>query len=125
MWVRAIILFAFLLLGWASPAFAQEPESLEQLIVQLYGASVRIVGLAAFLMLLYAGIRRMLGHVQESNNIILDAIVGTVLLLSSVVILNSINPDLVRQDRPVLDPARFNTRPLPQNESSILPIIIQ
>lgn len=87
---------------------AGDAESLEELIVDLYAASVRIVGLAAFLMLLYAGVRRMMGNVQESNAIIMDAIIGTVLLLSSVVILNSINPDTVQQGERVLDPDRFD-----------------
>ena len=121
--MRALVIVALVVLVPASLVFAQETgrgaggvqltgardaESLEQLIVDLYAASVRIVGLAAFLMLLYAGVRRLMGNVQESNRIIMDAIVGTVLLLSSVVILNSINPDTVVQEGRVLDPDRFD-----------------
>ena len=110
---------------------AKDADSLEALIVDLYAASVRIVGLAAFLMLLYAGVRRMMGHVQESNAIIMDAIIGTVLLLSSVVILNSINPDTIQQGGRVLDPDRFDPpgeRGAPTGAGgtgAILPIIVQ
>ena len=76
----------------------------EELISMFYNGAVRVVGLAAFLMLLYAGIVRMLpfGSPQQSNQIIIDVIVGTVLLLSSVIILNSINPDLTSQENTMI-----------------------
>ncbi|HXV26861.1 MAG TPA: hypothetical protein VD862_02480 [Candidatus Paceibacterota bacterium] len=83
-----------------------QPVTLEALISSLYSASVRVVGLCAFLMLLYAGVRRLMGDAQGSNQIIIDTLIGTVLLLSSVLILNSINPDTTTQQEPVF--------PLPQ-----------
>lgn len=98
---RVILIIALVLVLWASPAFAQGadnlPNTIEGLIVSLYAGSVRIVGLAAFLMLLYAGVLRLIGNGSESNKVIVDAVVGTVLLLSAVVILQSINPDLTQQ----------------------------
>jgi hypothetical protein len=89
-----------LLFLWAPDALAQEPETLEQLVSELYSASLSVVGLAAFIMLLYAGVLRILGKAQESNQIIEDAIIGTVLLLSAVVILNSISDTFTKRERP-------------------------
>jgi len=93
--VLSLLLFTLL----AQPVLAQQPDTLEQLISSFYNGAVRIVGLAAFLMLLYAGIIRMLpfGSPEQSNQIIQDVVIGTVLLLSAVIILNSINPDLTNQ----------------------------
>ena len=98
---RTIIVLMVLVLA-SGVASAQEPESLEQMISSLYDGSVRVVGLAAFLMFLYAGVLRMLpeglgGNPQRSNEIMIDAVVGMVLLLSAVLILDSINPDLTNQ----------------------------
>jgi len=113
---RTLLIIAMLTVILTQPAFAQEPESLEQLISSLYSGSVRVVGLAAFLMILYAGIIRMLpfGDNERSNQIIIDAVVGTVLLLSAVIILNAINPDLTQQERSFgekLGEYSGNTRP--------------
>ena len=134
---RATIIAVLLLMLWITPVLAQtgqttsnDPQTIESLVVSLYNGSVRIVGLAAFLMILYAGILRLIGRGSESNAIIFDAIVGTVLLLSAVIILNSINPDLTRQsgsfqqnvsgaNRPA-----GSTRTLPTS-GAILPIFVQ
>jgi phosphatidylglycerophosphatase A len=94
----------------APDALAQEPESLEELISSLYSASIQVVGLAAFLMFLFAGMVRM-GIIpqtkpEDSTAIMWDAAIGTVLLLSSVIILNSINPDTTSQ-KPVFRDGRL------------------
>lgn len=137
---RTILIIAFVFVLWATPVLAQQtvenlPTSIEGLVVSLYNGAVRIVGLAAFLMLLYAGILRLMGRGQESNQVILDAVVGTVLLLSSVVILNSINPDLTQQGQIFRESRPQNQTPsdsgsggstntLPTS-GAILPIIVQ
>lgn len=134
---RTILIFAFIFLLWASPVLAQNsdafPETIEGLVVSLYNGSVRVVGLAAFLMILYAGVLRLVGRGSESNQVILDAVVGTILLLSSVVILNSINPDLTQQGPMFRQtntqrggataPNPGGTQTLPTG--AILPIVIQ
>lgn len=106
------ILVVFAVLLWITPVSAQvtvpgtgDPQTLEEAISELYSWSVRIVGLCAFIMLLYAGVRRIMGDTGGSNQIIQDALIGTVLLLSAVVILNSINPDTTKQDKPVFPAA--------------------
>lgn len=124
MYIRALCIAALVVLVLSSPVLAQtsSPETLEGLIVELYSGAVRIVGLAAFLMILFAGMVRM-GIIpgrapEESTSIILDAIIGTVLLLSSVLILQSINPDLVRQDTPVFDESRYESFDSPESNTS-------
>lgn len=107
---RRVIIFVLVgLVLWITPVFAQpltapgDSQTLEQAISELYSSSVKVVGLSAFLMLLYAGVRRIMGDAGGSNQIIQDALVGTVLLLSAVIILNSINPDTTTQTKPVFD----------------------
>ena len=126
---RTILIIALVFALWATPVLAQQPQenlptSLEGLIVSLYNGAVRIVGLAAFLMILYAGILRLVGRGRESNQVILDAIVGTILLLSAVVILNSINPDLTQQGEIFrnTDATRNNAQ---TGGGAILPIVVQ
>ncbi len=73
------------------------PSSLGELISQTYTAAQTFVGLAVFLMLLYAGIKMMLGKRSEALQIIKDVVIGTILLFSAYIILNTINHDLVQQ----------------------------
>ena len=105
---KLIVLLALGIALWTTPAaLAQSvelpPATLEGMIADLYSWSVRIVGLAAFLMLLYAGVLRIMGRSGESNQVIQDALTGLVLLLSAVVILNSISEDFTKQSRPVFE----------------------
>jgi hypothetical protein len=95
--VRVLTSAALGILLFAPSVFAGDPQSLGEVLNQTYAYSLRIVGLCIFLMFLYAGIRLMLfGDQQQAKKIAIDAVIGLVLLFSSYVILNSINPDLVR-----------------------------
>lgn len=77
-----------------------DPVPLGQPISDLYSYSLRLVGLAAFVMFLLAGLAYMIPALEKTVgkpwDIIKNAIIGLVLLFSAYVILNTINPDLVR-----------------------------
>jgi hypothetical protein len=70
-------------------------------ISDLYSYSLRIVGVFAFVMFLYAGVMYMLPESMRPANgtkpleIIKNVIIGVVLLFSAYVILNTLNPALV------------------------------
>ena len=71
-----------------------------QYIRAVYIFFVWIVGLLAVVMIIYGGIRWVAaagnaGHIKEARDIVTNAIAGVVLALLSVVILRTINPDLV------------------------------
>lgn len=80
-----------------------DPVPLGQPISELYNYSLRLVGLAAFVMLIYAGLIYMLPDDLRKKwgtpnpwDVIKDVIIGVILLFSAYVILNTINPDLVQ-----------------------------
>jgi hypothetical protein len=72
--------------------------NLGEMIDGFYQYALSIVGIAVFSMFLYAGFKFMFGKGSEGWKIIQDAIIGALILFSAVVILNAINPDLVRQE---------------------------
>ncbi len=76
------------------------PVPLGQPISDLYSYSLRLVGLAVFIMFIVAGLAYIVPGIQKSvgepKDIIKNAIIGLVILFSAYVILNTINPDLVR-----------------------------
>ena len=71
-----------------------------QPIIDLYDYSLKLVGLAAFVMLLVAGLSYMIPGAKkflgEPWDIIKNVVIGVIILFSAYVILNTINPDLVR-----------------------------
>lgn len=105
---RILLLISILTLGGAPfGAQAQDttpaPTSLGELIGGFYVTALQLVGLAVFLMFLYAGLSYLFNNGRTfiggapAWHIFRDAVIGTVLLFSAYVILNSINPDLVEQ----------------------------
>jgi len=72
---------------------------LAQYISGIYRLSVGLGAILAAIMIVYGGFRYMLAaalpQVQESKTIIQDAVIGLVVLLSSFLILKTINPKLV------------------------------
>ena len=81
-------------------------NSLGVFISDLYNFSLSIVGLCVFFMFLYAGVQLLItGNTNLAKKIAQDAVIGTVLLYSAYIILNSINHDLVDQK------ARTTTNP--------------
>lgn len=66
-----------------------------ELISQAYSYSLNLIGIAAFAMLVYAGIRMIMGKRDEALRIVKDVVIGVILLFSAYVILYNINHDLV------------------------------
>ena len=78
-----------------------QPESLGQFIADIYLYAPRIAGLAVFVMFLWAGLKAFQGGWAAARPIIQDAVIGFILLFSAVLILETINHDLVSQDRSI------------------------
>lgn len=93
------IALLFLSANFASALDALQPVPIGKPISDLYSYSLRIVGLAVFVMFVIAGLAAMVPWLQKKvgkpTEIILNAIIGLVILFSAYIILNSINPDLV------------------------------
>ena len=68
-----------------------------ELVSQAYTYSQTLIGMAAFVMLVYAGIRMITGKRDEAISIIKDVAIGVVLLFSAYIILSNINTELVQQ----------------------------
>lgn len=90
------------LLGFPFIAQGVSPVTtrLGELTADLYSYALTIVGLAVFIMFVVAGLAAMVPALQKKvgtpTDIIKDAIIGLIILVSAFVILNTINPDLVR-----------------------------
>ncbi len=79
--------------------FLGEIETPSALFSKIYTFGVSFVGLAAFFMFTYGAVRYMMageGNPSEARKIMYNAIFGLVLALVSYLILNIINPELVK-----------------------------
>jgi hypothetical protein len=104
---RLSLLIVLVVLVAPVPAFAQLTElgvvPFGSVINDLYSKSLQIVGLAVFIMFLIAGMSYILpdqikpSFMKNPITIIQDAVIGTILLFSAYVILNTLNPALVGQ----------------------------
>lgn len=101
-----------IVLSIAPAALAADPPNtpltaMQDAVSILYSYSLKIVGLAVFVMFLLAGLVYIIPALKtkfgEPWPIIQDAIIGLILLFSAYLILNTINPDLVRS--PTVTPA--------------------
>lgn len=93
--MKRMLFVTLLLLSIPSVSLAAESPSLGQLIADMYSYSLTIVGICVFMVILYAGVQLMFfGNRDQAYDIIKHAVIGTILLYSAVVILNTINPDL-------------------------------
>ncbi len=77
------------------------------LIANFYEMAIALSGVLALGMIIYAGIKRIIGannpkEVSESNDIIYNALLGIVLLFGAYILLNTINPQLTKLELPVL-----------------------
>lgn len=103
-------------LGLASPSFPlpppqESPTDLGALITSIFNWSLAIVGIAVFVMILYGGATWLVAAgspalVSKAKEIIRNALLGAFLLFSAYLILNTINPDFVRQST-TLEPLRL------------------
>lgn len=113
----SLILLGFLLAGGASAALKDWPnsplntkltgDSLTNLIQYLYEWGISLGGFAAFLVLVIAGFQYLTSvgdptKMKNARDRIRDAALGLILLLGSVLILNTINPQLTRLEEPRL-----------------------
>ncbi|MBI2062533.1 MAG: hypothetical protein HYT64_02490 [Candidatus Yanofskybacteria bacterium] len=89
----------------AQPVFAPPtqglPTNLGQLIQQIFSWSLLVLGIAVFVSFFYAGFIYLTaagntGRVGEAQSRMTNAVFGAVLLLSSYLILYTINPDFVK-----------------------------
>ncbi|MCL5459887.1 pilin, partial [Loigolactobacillus coryniformis] len=88
------------------------PTDLGQLIQQIFIWSLGLLGIAVFVMFFYAGFLWLTAagntaKVSEAKRRMTNAVFGAILLLSSYLILNTINPDFVK--------STFNLRGLGTN----------
>jgi len=83
------------------PGAPDPTEGIPQLIAFIYGFALWIVGVLVFLQITRAGVMWLLAagnasKIGSAKSLITNAIVGLIILLSSVVILNTINPTLTQ-----------------------------
>ncbi|MBI5135498.1 hypothetical protein HZA86_04690 [Candidatus Uhrbacteria bacterium] len=76
-------------------------NSIGDLVVDIVDFGTKVAGVAAIVMILWAGLQRITaggdsGKVEESSEIMWGAIVGLGLALGAVLLLNAINPDLTK-----------------------------
>lgn len=77
------------------------------LIANFYEMAIALSGVLALGMIIYAGIKRIVGasspkEVSDSNDIIYNALLGIVLLFGAYILLNTINPQLTKLEIPTL-----------------------
>lgn len=110
----------------AGPAFETRPtipppesgDALGVIVEQIYRWSLRIIGLAVLIVFIYGGVMYLAAaglpsQVNQAKSMMTNAIWGALLLLSAYLILNTINPDFVRQSSTL--------PPLPTPEQSSAP----
>jgi len=83
-----------------NPVVIPGATNFQDLITYAYNYSLIIVGIAVFIMIMWGGFLWMTsaanpGNIATAKGYMKNAIIGAVLLLSSYVILNTINPELV------------------------------
>jgi len=82
------------------PGTPDPTKGIPELVAFIYGAALWIVGIAVFVQITIGGVQWLLSAAipaqkKEAQTKITNAIFGLILLLSSYVIMNTINPDLV------------------------------
>jgi hypothetical protein len=94
---------------------ADPAQGIPELVAFVYTVGLWLVGAAAFMQITLGGVQWLLaagkpGQIEKAKSRITNAIFGLILLLSSYVILNTINPDLVNS---VFEPPAIGTGGLP------------
>ncbi len=106
--------------GAAGIAPRTQPRDFGQLIQGVFNWSIRFVGIAVFVMLVYGGFTWLVaggspGKITQAKGTIRDAVWGAILLLSAYLILNTINPDFVDQRLLLQPPAQEKKNTTPNN----------
>ncbi|MEK7583192.1 MAG: hypothetical protein AAB483_02210 [Patescibacteria group bacterium] len=99
------------------PSF-EETENIGQFIKSLYNLGIGFVGLAVFIQFFRAGLSYLFaagnaGETTKAREMMQNAVLGAILLLSSYLILNVINPDLVKTDVFDLNAIKEKMGPVP------------
>ncbi len=86
------------------------------IVANFYEFALMFGGLLAFAMILYGGIRYTLSRgnpsqQSDAKDAITQALVGLLLLLGAYIILNTINPNLVKLTLPVLEKLKESSAP--------------
>lgn len=105
------------------------PSDLGALIEWVFNTSLRVVGIAVFVMAVYGGFLMVLagGMPQmhaKGREAMTNAFLGALLLLAAYVILNTINPDFVREKGslpPLPTPSGARSSPTPASSPSPSP----
>src|SRR3989338_8771646 len=102
------------------PSF-EDSENLGQFIKSLFNLGIGFVGLAVFIQFFRAGITYLMaagnaGDTHHAKEMMQNAVLGAILLLSSYLILNVINPDLVRVDIFNLNDIANKIGPVPSSD---------
>jgi hypothetical protein len=93
------------------------PQSFEQYISFLYGASISIAALLAVVKIIIAGAKYMVSDVVPAKG---DAILGLLLILGAVIILEFINPQLTKQ---TIQFQSLPQRPALSANASVSPVV--
>lgn len=98
--------------GLLDGTWTVSPTSIAQYIRVIFIAFIWFVGTLATVMVVYGGIRWVAaagnpGRINEARTIINDAIIGVLIALSSVVLLNIINPNLTSFEGIILRQVKY------------------
>ncbi len=95
-------IFSYSMAVWADePPTKGLPTNLGQLIQQIFGWALSVLGIAVFVMFFYSGFLWLTAagntsRIGDAKSHMTNAVFGAVLLLSSYLILYTINPDFVK-----------------------------
>lgn len=87
--------------GLLSSSFTISSSSIGEYIRVIFVAFIWVVGILATFMVIYGGVRWVAaagnaGRIKDARNIIDNAVIGIIIALTSVVLLNIINPSLTK-----------------------------
>jgi len=107
----------------ANPGECLSSSSLAQLILNFINISRNIAAILAFAMIVWAGFEYALssGNVNQQKDAqerIVNAVIGLVLLFAFWIILNTINPDILKIENLELQPVNLNYNPINNNHNS-------
>lgn len=98
-----LVTFTSLFEAVVFPRLNKATPTLGAFIVKLYQLALGLLGFAIFIQFVRAGVTYLLaaggsGEVNKAKDMMQNAVLGAILLVFSVLILNTINPDLTKLD---------------------------
>lgn len=106
--LACLVLFVLPLIATAQEKFFGEAETATEMIRNIYWFGIGIVGFAAMVVIVIAGIMYMQSYgdpqkITQAKQLIGGALIGVVILLFSYTILRTVNPALVRLREPLME----------------------